>query len=173
MTHITLRALEPEDIDLIYRWENDESVWESSDTYAPFSRHQLTQYILSAQGSDIYACRQLRLVGMDGAHAVGCVDLFDFDPRNRRAGMGILVDRACRGRGYGEAMVSALHAYCRTHLQLHQLYCDVASDNAACIGMLGRCGYHMVGTRKDWQLCDGRWKDALSMQCLLNSPAQP
>lgn len=167
MSTVTLRALEPEDIDLIYRWENDERVWESSDTHAPFSRHQLTQYIMASLENDIYACRQLRLVGMDKERAVGCADLFDLDPFHRRAGMGILVDSACRGMGYGEALTRALEAYCRSRLQLHQLHCDVAADNAASIAMLRRCGYETIGIRKEWLLANGRWKDAVSMQHLL------
>ncbi|MDY5968443.1 MAG: GNAT family N-acetyltransferase [Bacteroidales bacterium] len=168
MKTVTLRALEPEDIDLIYRWENDERTWESSDTYAPFSRHQLTQYIMASMESDVYATRQLRLVAMDEERAVGCADLFDFNPFHRRAGMGILVDSASRGKGYGEALTHALGEYCRRQLQLHQLYCDVAADNAASISMLRRCGYEVIGVRREWLCVEGQWKDALSMQHILS-----
>ena len=42
---ITLRAMEPSDIDLIYKWENDTSLWTVSDTVAPYSREALMLYI--------------------------------------------------------------------------------------------------------------------------------
>ena len=71
-----LRALEAEDVDLLYVWENDPAVWGVSGTLAPFSRHTLRRF-LDEQRFDLYAARQLRLVveTLDG-RAVGLVDLF-------------------------------------------------------------------------------------------------
>ena len=56
-----LRALEAEDVDLLYVWENDPAVWGVSGTLAPFSRHTLRRF-LDEQRFDLYAARQLRLV---------------------------------------------------------------------------------------------------------------
>ena len=36
--HIFLRALEPEDLEFIHDIENDESIWEISNTQTPYSR---------------------------------------------------------------------------------------------------------------------------------------
>lgn len=33
---IQLRAIEPEDLDVLYRWENNADWWEVGDTLAPF-----------------------------------------------------------------------------------------------------------------------------------------
>ena len=33
---IRLRALEPTDLQLLYKWENDSSIWEVSHTIKPF-----------------------------------------------------------------------------------------------------------------------------------------
>ena len=40
---ITLRALEPTDLDMLYQWENDTALWVVSDTIAPYSRKALWQ----------------------------------------------------------------------------------------------------------------------------------
>ena len=89
-----LRALEAEDVDLLYVWENDPAVWGVSGTLAPFSRHTLRRF-LDEQRFDLYAARQLRLVveTLDG-RAVGLVDLFEFEPVDLRAGIGILIHGA-------------------------------------------------------------------------------
>ena len=104
-----LRALEAEDVDLLYVWENDPAVWGVSGTLAPFSRHTLRRF-LDEQRFDLYAARQLRLVveTLDG-RAVGLVDLFEFEPVDLRAGIGILIHGAelqqqpFSGRNFWEA----------------------------------------------------------------------
>ena len=58
---LTLRALEPTDLDTLYRWENDANLWAVSDTIAPYSREALWHYLQDYTG-DIYSQRQLRLM---------------------------------------------------------------------------------------------------------------
>jgi len=58
---ISLRAPEPEDLDLLYLWENNTEVWQISGTLVPFSRYVLKQYLENA-GKDIYEMKQLRLI---------------------------------------------------------------------------------------------------------------
>ena len=45
--NIYLRALEPSDADLIFRWENNPSNWKISGTLLPFSKHLIEQYVNS------------------------------------------------------------------------------------------------------------------------------
>ena len=116
-----LRALEAEDVDLLYVWENDPAVWGVSGTLAPFSRHTLRRF-LDEQRFDLYAARQLRLVveTLDG-RAVGLVDLFEFEPVDLRAGIGILIHGAGdRGRGFASDALDVLCRYARQVLGLHQ-----------------------------------------------------
>ena len=126
-----LRALEPGDIDLMYAWENDTAVWSVSGTLAPFSRHTLERFIQEQQ-SDIFQTRQQRLVIETlGGIPVGTLDFFELDPINRRAGIGILIhDDALRGKGYASDAVETACRYAREVLNLHQLWCNVGSDNA-------------------------------------------
>ena len=137
-----LRALEPGDIDLMYAWENDTAVWSVSGTLAPFSRHTLERFIQEQQ-FDIFQTRQQRLVIETlGGIPVGALDFFELDPINRRAGIGILIhDDALRGKGYASDAVETACRYAREVLNLHQLWCNVGSDNAPSRRLFAKAGF--------------------------------
>ena len=122
----SLRAVEPEDLELLCRWENDPSLWTVSGTIEPFSHYSIEQFIQEQQAG-IYRCGQLRLMIDDTAgETIGAIDLFDFEPQHERAGVGILVyDPAQRGKGYGAEALALLEEYARTVLRLRQLWCNV------------------------------------------------
>lgn len=42
---VCLRAPEPEDLELLYSWENNPEWWEIGNTLAPYSRYLLKEYI--------------------------------------------------------------------------------------------------------------------------------
>ena len=160
-----LRALEAEDVDLFYVWENDPAVWGVSGTLAPFSRHTLRRF-LDEQRFDLYAARQLRLVveTLDG-RAVGLVDLFEFEPVDLRAGIGILIHGAGdRGRGFASDALDVLCRYARQVLGLHQLWCSVAPDNAASLALFRRAGFVECGRRRQWRRTPDGWADELLLQ---------
>ena len=88
--NIRLRALEPEDLDLFYKWENDSSIWKISQTYKPFSRYLLKRYLENAH-QDIFTVKQLRLMIERDGVAIGTIDLFDYEPMHARVGLGIWI----------------------------------------------------------------------------------
>ncbi len=165
---VSLRALEPEDIALLYQWENNMEIWELSNTQAPISRHILAQY-LKESAKDIYEAKQLRLVIQDGnMDAVGAVDLFDFDPYHLRAGVGILVHKLSdRGKGYASDAVMALSGYAMNVLGLRQLYANISADNEASIRLFEKTGFEKTGTKKDWLKTLSGWKDEFLYQKVL------
>ncbi len=167
-SRIKLRALEPNDVELLYLWENDTDLWHVSDTLSPFSRDVLQQYIQSAH-KDIHEQKQLRLVidvkdaGM--YHTVGLVDLFDIDFLHRRAGVGILIYAAeDRKKGYASDTLRLLTLYCFEMLGLHQLYCHIPKDNVASIQLFKSLGFEYVGTLKEWRKIPSGWQDIELMQ---------
>ena len=102
---VRLRALEPEDLDFLYRIENDEALWDCGTTNVPYSRQVLREYILSAR-NDIYADGQVRLMAENEAgEVVGIGDFVNFDPRHQRAEIGLVVPVEYRRRGYGSAII--------------------------------------------------------------------
>lgn len=158
----SLRALEPADLETLYGWENDTAVWRVSGTLAPFSRHVLSR-LIEEQQFDIYATRQMRLVIESRmGEVVGAVDLFEFDPQNRRAGVGIIIDSKFRRRGYALDALATLEGYVRRVLQMHQLWCSVTEDNLASQQLFSRAGYVECGRRRGWYLTpDGELDEVL------------
>lgn len=165
---ITLRPLEPEDIDTLYLWENNLEIWNLSNTKTPFSRHILAQYIIDSV-KDIYETKQLRLIiQSEKMEAVGAVDLFDFDPYNQRAGVGILIHKKTdRNKGYASDALQALSAYSFEILGLRQLYANIAEDNTNSIQLFTKVGFVQTGIKKDWLKTISGWKDEMIFQKIL------
>ena len=169
---ISLRAVEPEDLELLYAWENNPAVWQVSNTLVPFSRYSLKRYIES-DPSDIFAQRQVRMMidcRNDGkkARTVGAIDLFDLDPLHQRAGIGILiVSEEDRRQGYAYEAILQMIDYCRKVLFLHQLYCNIAVGNVASIKLFEKAGFEITGTKTDWLRKETGWEDELLMQLVL------
>lgn len=167
---VELRALEPDDLDFLYALENDRTIWAVSDTLAPISRHALREYLRHA-AADFYEVRQLRLVvaSVDWGQAVGVVDLFDFDPRHQRAGVGITIRRSERRRGYAWHTLQLVKEHAREVLHLHQLYCTIAQDNRASISLFKKAGFRQVGVRQEWlrDAASSGWVNAVEMQLIL------
>jgi diamine N-acetyltransferase len=163
--HIYLRALEPEDLEFIHTIENDESLWELSNTITPYSKFLIRQY-LEHSHKDIFEVKQLRLVISDYEEkALGMIDLFDFDFKNSRAGVGILVkETQDRQLGYGKEALQLLINYSFTHLGLHQLYCNISEENMASIKLFTSQGFNKIGLKEDWNYVDGTYKNEFIFQ---------
>lgn len=164
---ITLRALEPEDLDFLYTTENDRTLWDDGCNNVPYSRNLLRNYIGCASG-DIYIDRQVRLVVADAAGVpVGLLDLVNFAPDHARAEVSIVIAPAARGHGYGAAALARLTAYAAHTLRLHQLYAVVRADNAASIALFRTAGFAHAATLPDWLRKPGvadQYEDALLMR---------
>ncbi|MBQ5371227.1 MAG: GNAT family N-acetyltransferase, partial [Rikenellaceae bacterium] len=123
---------------------------------------------IEQQQYDIWRTHQLRLVIAlnDDERAVGAVDLFDFDPLNRRAGVGVLVADGERCRGYATEALTLFVEYARDVLMLNQLYCDIDTDNTACRALFAGCKFEECGVRRRWRLGADGWHDVVMMQRL-------
>lgn len=163
---IYLRALEPEDLELIYAIENDESVWEVSQTQTPYSRFLIKQYLENCH-KDIYEVKQLRLVIVTNDNeAVGFVDLFDFDPKNDKVGLGVLVLNEARGKKYGREALELLIDYVFKNLYVHQIYANVLEDNVISIKLFESLGFLKSGVKKDWILEGNQYKSEYLFQLI-------
>ncbi len=162
---IFLRALEPEDVDFLYELENNPAIWEISNTITPFSKHVLNLYLDNAY-RDIYEVKQLRLsICNSKKKVIGLIDLFDFDPKNQRAGIGLVVlyeDE--RNKGVGSEAIELMCEYAFSILGLRQLYANVIEDNTASIHLFKKLGFETVGVKKDWILWRGLFKNEILFQ---------
>lgn len=164
---ITLRALEPEDIEILYEWENQPEIWTYSLNRSPISRQTLTQYILSSMEQDIYALKQLRLMALNQGEPIGCIDLNDFDPYHLRAEVGMMIAPKHRGKGLGKEIVKALIDYASRMLGIKNLYCDISAQNIPCLKIYQSLGFEHCGTKKNWIRTPEGWEDAYFLQLAL------
>lgn len=161
---VTLRALEPEDLDFLFDTENDTELWKYSNRFHPYSKRLLNIYIANAN-KDIFETRQIKFAITDKqGRAIGFMDLFNFEPLHHRAAIGLVICPANRGRGYACAALELIEAYAKERLQLHQLYANIAKENQHSIQLFESQKFLLVGKKKDWNFYEGQFHDELIYQ---------
>ena len=164
--NIFLRALELEDINYLFSIENNEKYWSISDSQIPFSKYLLNRYLKNSD-MDIYEAKQLRLVIADFQNiTIGLIDLFDIDFKNNRAGVAIIINEKMRSKGFAKEALELLIKYSKTHLSLHQLYCNILEDNTHSVNLFKSVEFKQVGLKKDWIKFDGKYKNELFLQLI-------
>ena len=162
---IRLRALEPEDLDLLYQWENAGLFWSVGNTLIPYSRFILRQY-MESQAADLYTTKQLRLmiVSKKEEKTIGTLDMFDFDPYHNRAGVGILIDPSFQEKGFGSQALELFIQYAFRFLKLKQLYCNIAEDNENSLALFQKQGFQISGKLLSWLKTPEGWKGNYILQ---------
>ncbi|EAR01547.1 GNAT family N-acetyltransferase [Maribacter sp. HTCC2170] len=164
--HIQLRAIEPKDLDFLYELENNPAIWEISGTTKPYAKHVLKEYLDNAH-RDIFEVKQLRLCICKEDKVIGLIDLFDFDPKNKRAGVGIVVmEKENRDLGHGSEALELLSKYTSSILGLRQLYANVMENNKRSLHLFKKLGYEEIGVKKDWIFSNGEYKNEILLQKL-------
>ena len=164
--NIFLRALELDDINYLFSIENNEKYWSISDSQIPFSKYLLNRYLKNSD-MDIYEAKQLRLVITDfKMNTIGLIDLFDIDFKNNRAGVAIIINEKMRNKGFAKEALEMLIKYSKTHLSLHQLYCNILEDNTHSMNLFKSVQFKEVGLKKDWIKFDGKYKNEMLLQLI-------
>ena len=165
--NVNLRPVEITDVDSLYHWENEPENWLVSNTVTPFSRFFLEQFVVGSQ-NNIYIDRQLRLIIENSqGKTCGAIDLFDFDPHHRRAGIGILVEKNSRGTGIGTEALQLVIDFARNTLNLHQLHCTIDFDNTRSLKLFQKLGFEICGQKKHWTWRPDGWMDEHFLQLIL------
>src|SRR5690606_9572450 len=168
--NIFLRALELSDLDFLYNLENDESLWEVSNTSTPYSKYILKQYLENSH-RDIYDVKQLRLVicKKENEAIVGFIDLFDFDPKHRRVGVGIVIfSEKDKRKGFASEALKLTCDYAFAHLSVHQIFAGITAENKRSIQLFEKAGFEKTGIKKDWILSNGKFKSEYLYQLIPN-----
>lgn len=162
---IKLRAVEPSDVDLLYKWENDFDLWKISTTLKPFSKN-LIQKFVDNEHLDIFQAKQLRFMIdiIDSEQTIGIVDLFDYDPYNNRAGIGIMIHTSFRRQGFAEDTLKVIENYCFKYLNFHQLYCNISVTNPKSLKLFKKAGYKVKFIREDWIFTGEQFEDVYFLQ---------
>lgn len=148
-SELLLRAVEPEDADLMFDAESDEAAWKYSDYLAPFSHELLRQYALTYDADPVRSGQLRLIIDIDGIPA-GIIDLFDISARHLRAETGIYILPDFRGKGIASEALEKVKNFCRLRLGLHQLTATVADSNISALKAYKKANFLPTGTRPDW-----------------------
>ncbi len=164
---VRLRAMEPEDLEIMYAMENDPQTWDVTNFSVPYSKYVLRQYMENSQ-CDMFADRQLRMmiVRREDNAVVGTIDITGFAPMHSRGEVGIAIRKEYQGNGYASDALRLLCDYAFGFLFLKQLVVHVAADNEASLRLFGSCGFVQCGLLKEWWFAGGKFKDVVLMQCI-------
>ena len=162
---VRLRAVEPEDLELLYQIENDPSLWSISNFTVPYSKATLNNYIKNSM-NDMFADRQLRLMICELLQdkAIGVIDITDFEPMHGRAEIGLSVLEEERGKGYAAEALDLLCDYVFTFLHFKQLNAHILADNTASLNLLHHAGFVDCGLLKSWWRIGGEYHDMVVLQ---------
>ncbi len=168
--NVFLRALETSDLDFLYEVENDENLWEVSYTSVPFSKYLLKQYLENSH-RDIYEIKQLRLVicKNEDETQLGFIDLYDFEPKHNRVGVGIVIfSEEDKRKGFSTEALQLTCNYAFKYLNIHQVYAGITDDNKGSIALFEKLGFEKCGIKKDWIYSEGKYKNECMYQLFSN-----
>jgi len=140
---IKLRTLEDTDLDFLFSLENDKSLWAVSGTTEPFSLLQLANYISHAK-QDIAIAEQFRFVIDWQGKSIGCIDLYEYNFKKQNAGVGIVILKKYRRKGFAKQSLTLLIKYAWEKLHLKQLHTGIFPDNKASLALFESVGFEMV-----------------------------
>lgn len=166
--NVFLRALEPSDLDFLYYLENEETLWEVSNTHTPYSRFILKEYLENSH-RDVYEVKQLRLVicKTEGYNPIGFIDLYDFDPHHSRVGIGIVIfPDQDRQKGFASEALNLTCNYAFKHLKVHQVFAGITEGNVGSIKLFENSGFEKNGFKKDWVFSAGKYKSEYIYQLI-------
>ena len=167
---ILLRLLEHQDIDFLYKWENDMSLWKYGDTRIPFSRTLLENYV-SNYDANIFNAKQLRFMIVDKSSnsTIGAIDLYDLDIYNSRAFIGIMITPEWQGKRYAQNSIKLIEDYALNILGIAQIAAYIPTTNEKSISLFNKLGYSESGCLKNWSRIGNNFQDVVVMQHLLNN----
>lgn len=168
-TDIKLRELEPEDLEILFEWENDTNLWIHGNTLKPYSRYQIKEYIKNSS-ADIFQTKQQRFMiyHKNDNKTIGTIDLFDIDFYNKRAEIGVLIyPKKYRNKGYATQALQLIVKYSKNILYLKQLYCSILTKNNNSINLFKSQDFEITGEKKMWILYNDKWENQYFLQKIL------
>ena len=166
---IYLRALEPEDLELLYTIENAPDLWSVSNNDGPYSRFALKQYIAS-QPASIFECGMIRLIAClrESDKAIGIVDLIDYSALHQRAEVCVALLKEEQQRGYGKCILQELEVWAIKKYKLRILYAYTMADaEAAGKKLFASMGYNEQGVMREWHYNGKTFADIAIFQKIL------
>ena len=163
--NVTLRRPKLLDLDQLLFWENnlDNSLFSENPIF--YTTEQIEEFLTSVQ--DIFLDRQIRFMIDSSGSTVGCVDLFEYDMVNSRAGVGIFIDEKFRNMGIATEALSLLKSICIKDYFISNLHANILQNNKDSIQLFERAGFTKNGVKENWIRTENSMLDVWFYQCFL------
>jgi diamine N-acetyltransferase len=166
---ITLSAPELEDLDFLYELENNQKLWKYSQTRVPISKTTLKAYLENISKEPNLYADQIRFIIKNKDRNIGCIDLFEIDNLNKKAGVGICILETHRNKGYAKQALEQILTFSGEHLMLNQIYAETLVDNIGSSSLFEACKFERVAELKQWRQNQHGFQDVYLYQFLLSS----
>jgi diamine N-acetyltransferase len=143
---ILLRPLQLSDLDFLFEIENNKENWKYGTENKQYTKEELTNYIANAK-QDIATAGQFRFVIDFRNTPIGFIDLFDYTTDS--AGVGVIITKKYRGRGFAKEVLKLLIDYATNTLKIEKLHCNIQEDNFASIKLFTSCGFELEKEEKE------------------------
>lgn len=145
---ILLRPLQLSDLDFLFEIENNKENWRYGTENKQYTKEELTNYIANAK-QDIATAGQFRFVIDLENTPIGFIDLFDYTTNS--AGVGVIIAKNYRRRGFSKEALELLIDYATNTLKIEKLHCNIQKDNLASIKLFTSCGFELEREKKELQ----------------------
>ncbi len=145
---ILLRPLQLSDLDFLFEIENNKENWKYGTENKQYTKEELTNYIANAK-QDISNAGQFRFVIDFENTPIGFIDLFDYITNS--AGVGVIIVKNYRRRGFSKEALELLIDYATNTLKIEKLHCNIQKDNLASIKLFTSCGFELEREKKELQ----------------------
>ena len=146
--NILLRSLQVSDLDFLFEVENNTDNWKYGTENKQYTKEELTNYIANAK-QDIATAGQFRFVIDFENTPIGFIDLFDYTTNS--AGVGVIIAKNYRRRGFSKEALELLIDYATNTLKIEKLHCNIQKDNLASIKLFTSCGFELEREEKELQ----------------------
>ena len=164
MNPVFLRALEPEDLALTWRWHNDPELYATLGGSFRFVSQQAEAEWLRAKSTPSSNQVNLAICESASTEHVGNAYLRDIDWIHRHAELHLFIgSETMRGKGYGQAATRLLIQHAFDDLNLHRVYLFVLADNARAIRAYEKCGFQIEGQLRQHVFKHGTFVDMILM----------
>ena len=145
---ILLRPLQLSDLDFLFEIENNKENWKYGTENKQYTKEELTNYIANAK-QYITNAGQFRFVIDFENTPIGFIDLFDYTTNS--AGVGVIIAKNYRRRGFAKEALKLLSIYSFETLNLKKLDCNIEKDNLESIKLFTSCGFELEREKKELQ----------------------
>lgn len=148
--NIRLRSFEESDADTLYKWENDMQDWHTNEIYNPISKAYIKDFILNSchylkDNSDITLA-----VETNETNLIGYVQILEYNAINRRAFIGIFIDKEYRNKGFGHKALNSIIKYAFSRWNIRILFAKILSNNEESKKLFEKCGFIQTASIPQW-----------------------